>query len=449
MANVVIETMDRPTYRRTYRTRNASINGNWSVWLFDGHNSFLTSEWLKKDWVRTPGYRQLKSERKLLPDNGLYHGYHHWYCGELTQTQNFFNYSKNELVHVTQYRMSTDDYVVVGPQGEDGPFNNPEENAAIADLQSNVSACAGSLAVSTAEIHKTLKLVGDTAIKLVKAKKALFTGRFGLFCETLGLAKSRKTKAYGRKFSKEMREAKKMGRESGSYSSQLDDFLAQTWLEFTYGWKPLIKDVYDQVENLSTTLTRNEGEVFSAVGKAKAQRSGERVFQDSDYAKITKFYTWTSRTRFKVRYSLADLGYRNVFGLNNPALVAWEIVPFSFVVDWFLPIGQFIEGLTAYDGVRFHRGTRTQIGRWEGYGTGVAKPNRIPAGSEYWILEFNTGNFGQCTSVGKTRTVLTEWPHQGFPEVFKNASSLSHATSALALLHTAFKGNRGSTARYR
>jgi hypothetical protein len=29
-------------------------------------------------------------------------------------------------------------------------------------------------------------------------------------------------------------------------------------------------------------------------------------------------------------------------GLTNPAVVAWELVPFSFVVDWFVNVSEFL-----------------------------------------------------------------------------------------------------------
>lgn len=47
------------------------------------------------------------------------------------------------------------------------------------------------------------------------------------------------------------------------------------------------------------------------------------------------------------------------FGLINPAVLAWELIPFSFVVDWFAPIGNTLDALDAGVGVQFLSGTRT------------------------------------------------------------------------------------------
>jgi hypothetical protein len=40
----------------------------------------------------------------------------------------------------------------------------------------------------------------------------------------------------------------------------------------------------------------------------------------------------------------------NQLGFLNPALVAWELVPFSFVVDWFVNVGAVISSMTDFMG---------------------------------------------------------------------------------------------------
>jgi hypothetical protein len=45
-----------------------------------------------------------------------------------------------------------------------------------------------------------------------------------------------------------------------------------------------------------------------------------------------------------------NLGLASRMGLVNPLSIAWEVVPFSFVVDWFLPVGNFLENLTSLAG---------------------------------------------------------------------------------------------------
>jgi hypothetical protein len=50
----------------------------------------------------------------------------------------------------------------------------------------------------------------------------------------------------------------------------------------------------------------------------------------------------------------------NSLGLTNPIAVAWELVPFSFAVDWFLPVGNTLSALTAGQGLTWLGGYITK-----------------------------------------------------------------------------------------
>jgi len=47
----------------------------------------------------------------------------------------------------------------------------------------------------------------------------------------------------------------------------------------------------------------------------------------------------------------------NAFGLDNPLAIAWEVVPFSFVVDWFLPINRYLKNISALNGLELIHAT--------------------------------------------------------------------------------------------
>lgn len=57
----------------------------------------------------------------------------------------------------------------------------------------------------------------------------------------------------------------------------------------------------------------------------------------------TNEYSVRGKVRYRAR--AADLPGR--FGLLNPLSVAWELMPLSFVADWFLPIGSYLSGFDA------------------------------------------------------------------------------------------------------
>lgn len=135
------------------------------------------------------------------------------------------------------------------------------------------------------------------------------------------------------------------------------------WLELQYGWLPLIGDMYTIANAeiptsgfLRTTATIDRNGTHEYINSWDAV-SGYRI--DWDYS-IKARVTVAGFVEFDAVASAAQ------FGLTNPLLVAWEIVPFSFVVDWFLPVGDYLEGLTSLHGLKLtetstttHRSVKT------------------------------------------------------------------------------------------
>jgi hypothetical protein len=115
-------------------------------------------------------------------------------------------------------------------------------------------------------------------------------------------------------------------------------------------------------------------------------------------------------------------------GLTNPAALAWELVPFSFVADWFVPVGDYLNCLDAALGYSFLGGSKTE--RWmhhskteAGWRTGAVLNNL-----KYW-------RFSGAEKIVKTvvRTVYSSSPLPRHPG-FKNPFSATHVANALALL---------------
>lgn len=59
----------------------------------------------------------------------------------------------------------------------------------------------------------------------------------------------------------------------------------------------------------------------------------------------------TARVKLKCRINNDALAAFQQMGLVNPALVAWELVPYSFVFDWFIQVGDWLTAQTALAGV--------------------------------------------------------------------------------------------------
>jgi hypothetical protein len=119
----------------------------------------------------------------------------------------------------------------------------------------------------------------------------------------------------------------------------------------------------------------------------------------------------------------------NSFGLINPAEILWEVSPWSFVLDWFVPMGQWIASLTADHGLEFVTGTRKVKLRGT-FTIGASEFNpKDPTFSRASFEGFQGTFAGEVVS----RTVLYQLPDRDRIFEVKSPWSLSHGIEALAL----------------
>lgn len=124
---------------------------------------------------------------------------------------------------------------------------------------------------------------------------------------------------------------------------------ANNWLEFHFGWTPLIEDIYNTLD------------VFNDPSKwFGLQKAGARDYLDFDAG-----WDFGSVIRkghgsgyIDVTQGARISGIKNIhthtleaLGLINPASLVWEVVPFSFVVDWFVNVGDYIRSYTDFTGL--------------------------------------------------------------------------------------------------
>lgn len=115
--------------------------------------------------------------------------------------------------------------------------------------------------------------------------------------------------------------------------------LADQWLRIRYGIMPLVYSTYDALDNM---LRRVQSQMWF-VGKARkglTTNSGRTGFGTTASPYVTSKVTLDSaRVRLLVNMDVED-GFRwSDWTSLNPALIAWEALPLSFVLDWFVNIG--------------------------------------------------------------------------------------------------------------
>lgn len=173
-----------------------------------------------------------------------------------------------------------------------------------------------------AERREAMKLMLLRLNSLTKAANSLRKGRFGDFIKALDtrpVARHRRTKW-----------------------TKPKDFSA-LWLEYWFGWSPMISDIGNVVDVLQGDIPF--GQRFRGRGKghdrttAPWSRNGYTVDRSAIVRSKVQILA-------NVKVSNPNLFLANQLGFVNPAYIAWQLIPFSFLVDWFIPIGSFLKNYT-------------------------------------------------------------------------------------------------------
>lgn len=115
--------------------------------------------------------------------------------------------------------------------------------------------------------------------------------------------------------------------------------LSKAWLELQYGWKPLINDIGALAEMIKLHPKENR------IRARSSNRGGATLYSPSNLGNVQVFKNDRRLQQIVVVTSQPTLMER--FGLTDPRSIAWELTPFSFVVDWFTPIGDYLKSIHA------------------------------------------------------------------------------------------------------
>jgi len=149
--------------------------------------------------------------------------------------------------------------------------------------------------------------------------------------------------------------------------------LANNWLEYHFGWQPLIQDVFDSMEILHNPVKK----FASMKGSGKTELTIK--YEPAPTGAILQ----RSRTLIKVKHkqggfvksiSNDTLHSLEQYGLLNPAVLVWEVIPFSFVVDWFASVGDVLRSYSDFAGMTLDNTYSTVIVTANNAGFCVVRP---------------------------------------------------------------------------
>lgn len=142
------------------------------------------------------------------------------------------------------------------------------------------------------------------------------------------------------------------------------------FLEYHFGWEPLVKDIGAAVDTLQHDF---DSKRIVGTGQYAIKIPYNSGSGTGRYSQMVEFIDYC-KIGAKMRVTNPDLFLANQMGFVNPLSVVWELVPFSFVVDWFVNVGQFLGSMTDFAGLSISSGYTTHyqvIKRTESWQTGL------------------------------------------------------------------------------
>jgi hypothetical protein len=282
----------------------------------------------------------------------------------------------------------------------------------IKDQKVNVGQMIGERGQTTTLFATTARRVYDVLVNLRK-------GNWNRAAEAVnGRTSARKQRKYRKRFRQDPEAAVSSG-----------------WLELQYGWLPLLEDCYGSAELIAQKRLRDVRNRAVKKGKIVRTSISSQTFAQgrtngSNYgAKTTTTLEYT--IKYTVYFSTPSENLHTLaqIGVTNPALIAWELTPWSFVIDWFIPIGNFLSSFDATYGLTFEKGCKTTFQKW----TSITElwGGAYPGGAD--------GNYRNLRQIqGRTKVVCDREPITSFPAPelprFKNPVSKVHIANAISLL---------------
>jgi len=407
---IVDRIVSRPwPYERRLTYCNGTSSTSSSNW---GPNTSCELFYKRKEWVRTPNFQALRRLKANLPDNN-YSVEFHWAGDEtLVATQRFIY-----PCSAPNGNLAMDERIYSLPAALRGAIEGARyltEDGCKAKLIDRAKGAEWSAPTFFGEARETVSMVASTARTIASAFRDLRRGNLAGALASLSISGT----------------ASQRRRYYRDYGVNPSRAAASHWLALTFGWRPLISDVYNAAETLAEhALDENKrvGRVTATDRKVTTVVTPNHVFMASPTLLCNRTTVVSESVRGVWKFEPTSWNSWGSFGLLNPASVAWELLPFSFVADWFLPVGRYLEGLDVP--MRFKH-----LGGSIGY---RKHTQMLYEGFDYGGLPA-TGTHS-TTHVSVSRAKMTESPTLEFSSItFEPKLGTGRVLSSIALMRQVF-----------
>lgn len=250
----------------------------------------------------------------------------------------------------------------------------PTESALVTEALANARSQGFDLLTFVAEWHKTVDLIRNfqsrTLLRAERVAQSLKPSRF-----------------------------KQRDWDSTNGNPELVKAFAETWLEGRYGWRILAYDIdaingaLQKLNSMRSGLVRGYATDTNSATRVVAnhttpQQIGLKRTPTSGANYVRGSGSVSQRLERKLRAgSILEAVVEDILSVD-PLVTAWEVIPFSFILDWFANIGSIVEAYSPF-------ATESLLASW------VSKTETLETSSTFTPLS------GLVSALNKTYTLET------------------------------------------
>lgn len=220
-----------------------------------------------------------------------------------------------------------------------------DEIRLIGKLSDKIAGSDFNLGVFLGEGREALSMIASSATRIYTALKSLKRGDIpNMYRALTGSARGRRYNrfredGYLNYDDFELRELRRNQRLAFLDKQQsYDRDLSSLWLEAQYGWMPLLRDIDGAAAYVAERLERSPERVVRV--RSRIQKDYTPGNGSPTTLRLLNGRSVVSKqiiARIKSENTVALTGVMDV------SSVAWELLPWSFVIDWALPIGSYLK----------------------------------------------------------------------------------------------------------
>ncbi len=212
--------------------------------------------------------------------------------------------------------------------------------------------------------------ISDASLKAIGARQVLYN----MPTDTLV--------SIGQTLAELKREGLPRFRSLSSFRSYTPRKSGEDYLSWQFGFRPVIQDIYGLASSIdtadkqwrtyvkganklqrrhftlpvdqstTTTAVSLGGTIYPNLGTSLASGSASQLYRERSITSVTRFsaaYAYTVPKPDPRVSALARkaLQYRRQYGLDVDPVLLWNLTPWSWLIDWFVPVGNFINSVSS------------------------------------------------------------------------------------------------------